>query len=339
MKRKVTSRDVAKEAGVSQTMVSFVLNNAKGKSIKSETRERVLEAAQKLGYRVNINAKNMKQQSSSAIGVISGWATSSFVFAPLIEGIRSVCNEKDLSMVLCSGNRGEDGDYDFKKYFMQNRIDGIIFISYVGIKEDGIIAELINSKIPFVCVKGAKDIENVSSIDIDYVQSARQAVNYLADCGYRDICYVLKDKADKLNYAERERLDACIVSAKERGINLIQYDGFIGCETADDFCNGAEVLLDSGKEFDAFLSTSFECFSLMKVCAKRGINIPGNLGVMSLDNENYVDFLYPSLTTTDEPLFEMGNKAMQMLLSHIQSGSDTEKIELSAKISVRESTK
>ncbi len=339
MKSRVTSRDVAKEAGVSQTLVSFVLNGTEGKNIKPETRERVFEAAKKLGYRVNINAKNMRSQSSSAIGIISGWQTSSFVFAPLVDGIKSVCSEIDLSMVLCSGKRDVDGEYDFKKYYMQNRIDGVIFISYVGIAEEGIIEELIASQIPFVCVKGAKDIESISSIDVDYVQSARLAVSYLAECGYKDICYVLKKKTKDLNYAEAERLQGCIEAAGECGINLIQYEGFIGCENDNDFYTASDQLLNSGINFDAFLSTSFECFCVMKMSAKRGIKIPERFGVMSLDNETYVKFLYPSLTTIDEPLYDMGITAMKMLLSYIKSGAQAKKAALPAGISVRESTK
>lgn len=339
MKNRVTSRDVAREAGVSQTMVSFVLNGAKEKNIKPETRTRVLEAAKRLGYRVNINAKNMRSRRASAIGIISGWQTSSFVFAPLIDGIRSVCSENDLSMVLCSGTRDEDGEYDFKKYYMQNRIDGVIFISYVGIKKDGIIAELIDSQIPFVCVKGARDIENISSIDVDYAQSAGLAVSYLAGRGYKNICYVLKKRAEELNYAEAERLESCIKAAGEHGIDLIQYGGFIGCETTEDFYSSADALLSSDISFDAFLSTSYECFCLMKMSARRGIHIPERIGVMSLDNENYSEFLYPSLTTTDEPLYSMGAKAMSMLLSYIKFGPHIEKEALSAEITVRESTK
>lgn len=339
MQKKVTSHDVAREAGVSQTAVSFVLNNTKGKSIKPETRQRILDAAHKLGYHVNINAKNMRQQRAGAIGVISEWAISSFVFAPLVEGIKSVCGKRDLSIVLCTGKQDGNGEYDFKKYFMQNRIDGVILISYVGINKTGIISELIDSGIPFVCVKGAKDIETVSSVDVDYTQSTRLAVGRLAEGGCKRICYILKNKPDKLNYAERERLAACIEMSKELGIELILYEGFIGCMDTEDYNKSADALIGSGIKFDAFLSTSFECCCMMRRCAGHGIRIPEDLSVMSLDNESYADFLYPPLTTTDEPLFEMGSEAMQMLLLHMGSDSAPNKKEMPAAITVRQSTK
>ena len=84
-KRKITSKDVAREAGVSQTLVSFVLNNAQDKKINPATREKVIETARRLGYRVNIHARNMRTSKAEAIGFLSEWDLTSFAAAPVLK--------------------------------------------------------------------------------------------------------------------------------------------------------------------------------------------------------------------------------------------------------------
>jgi len=337
MKNNVTSRDVAKEAGVSQSLVSLVLNAKPGKSIKPETRRRILDAARKLNYKINVNARNMKSRRAGAVGLLSAWDANSFVFPPAINGLQAVCAANNAGVVLCTGKKGASGRCDYVDYYLENRIDGLIYVSYVGVARDGVIATLEKHGIPFVCVIGARDIPGVSCADVSFVESGRMAVNHLVEMGYGSIAYLNGGNLANPVYAEKERYEGCAGAASALGARLDPINFFEIFNSDDKLEEGLEWLVE-GHRYDAAVSTSFGCFSVLKAAARAGIKVPGELGVISLDNELYAPFLYPSLTTVDEPLFDIAVKAANILFEKINGFKGCEKVELMPRLSVREST-
>lgn len=325
-KRKITSKDVAREAGVSQTLVSFVLNNAQDKKINPATREKVIETARRLGYRVNINARNMRTSKAEAIGFLSEWDLTSFAAAPVLKGIQNVLGGLNLSLIMFSNS--QDDKLLFKEYYLQNRIDGLIYLSYVGIGENEVIKTLKKLDIPFMCVFGAQDIEGVSSIDIDYEKSGYIAAEYLIERGYKKIVYLVKDWEDRLNCAELDRIKGCERAAKDlggaSGVEFIRYYGFVGADNKDGYYKAAARLLDEMK-FDAVVSTSFECYSVIREANIRGIRLPDAFGVISLDNERYAPYVFPPLTSVCQPFERFGEIAAEALVKKISG--DTDRIE------------
>lgn len=338
MDRKVTSRDVARAAGVSQALVSLILNNVPDVKIKPETRQHVLETASKLNYRVNINARNMKNRKAGAIGLLSTWTSGSFVFPPAIDGVQSVCSEEETGVILCTGKKGLTGNPDYIDYYLQNRIDGLIFLSYVGINYEGVIEELSKYAVPFVCMIGARDIPGVSCVDVSFLDSGILAARHLAESGYTRAAYLLPAKPDRLIYAEKERLEGCIRGAAESGIKLELCEAFIGHPSGRSMEERAIDLLHPNFPFDSVISVSFGCQMMLKAAVRCGVKVPEDLGVISLDNELYAPFLYPSLSTVDEPLVEMARRATHILLDKIEGFKGCEKVELPPLLSVREST-
>lgn len=230
MAKKVTSRDVAKAAGVSQSLVSLILNNVPDKKIKTETRELVLKTAKQLNYTVDINARNMKNRRAGAIGLLSSWDAGSFVFPPIIKGIQSVCSENDLGVVICTGKEDISGQKDYISYFLQNRIDALIYVSYVGVTYDGTIAELAEHGIPFVCIIGARDIPSVSCVDVSFLESGYIAGKHLVEMGYGKIGYIIVSEREKEVYGERERFEGCKAAVLKSGKEFIEIRSLINFE-------------------------------------------------------------------------------------------------------------
>jgi len=337
LSKKVTSRDVAKAAGVSQSTVSLVLNNVMDKKIKPETRAKVLDAARKLNYRINVNARNMKSQKAGAIGLLSSWDAHTFVFPPVINGVQAVCSKRDMGVVICSGKSGVSGKKDYIDYYLQNRIDGLVYISYVGVPYEGVIEELMAYKIPFVCVIGARDIPGVSCVDVSFLESGYMAVNHLAEKGYKNIAYILYDDLNNLVYAEKERYEGCLKAASNHGIRLSAV-GPLTKSSDEGTCIDNIAAFLKANEYDAVISTSYTCFLFLKAAARMGINVPDGLGVISLDNDLFAPYLYPSLTTVDEPLCDIAVKAVNILLEKIEGDTSCHKLELLPHLTVREST-
>lgn len=333
--KRITSRDVAKKAEVSQSLVSFILNNATDKKIRPETKARVLKVAKELGYQINYNAKNMKSSKASAIGLLSYWDASSFVFPSVVKGINSVCIKNDVGVYICSGKKNSSGNYDFVDYYLQNRIDGLLYISYVGVERKGIIAELEKAGIPFVCIIGARDIPNVSCVDVSFTESGYMAVKHLVSKGYKRIAYIPDAEFETMNYAEKERIAGSQKAAAEHGVQLnvgvpIQYEGKLKNLVIEEFFQKLT--------YDSVISTSLNCFGILKGAAQKGIKVPEQLGVISLDNEIFAPYLYPSLTTVDEPLEEIARMSTSILMDKIINNTICMKTEISPGLSQREST-
>ena len=337
LKKNITSRDVAKAAGVSQSLVSMILTNASDKKIKPETREHVIEVARRLNYEVNINARNMKSRRAGAIGLLSSWDENSFVFPPVIKGVQTVCVENGLGVVICTGKAGAYGMKDYINYYLQNRIDGLIYISYVGVGNEGVIEELYKNGIPFVCIIGARDLPGVSCVDVSFTESGSMAVKHLWEQGFRNIAYLQSGDYPDLNYAEKERIDGCKKAAEEYGMTFSLTDLFKDSVEDADRCRAAEELMKSGS-CDCIISTSYACFLMLKAAARAGINVPGAIGVISLDNEVYAPYLYPSLTTVDEPLVDIAENAANIIIEKLKDGGACRKLEIAPSLTIREST-
>lgn len=339
-KRKVTSKDVAKKAGVSQSMVSLVLNNTPNKKIRPETREKVIVAAKELKYNINFNAKSMRTNKAGTVGLLSSWDTASFVYSPIINGLQATLDEKDYGVTICTGKKLNSGmsNEDYIDYYLQNRIDGVIFIAYVGVPYEGIIEKLEKNNIPFVCIIGARDIENVSCLDVDFLQSGYIAANHLATMGYKNVAYIAPHKIENWNYAEKERFEGVKKGASEKNLHITQVIAFNYSLEEEKLIKKAENLLYQNK-FDSIVGTSYTCFIFLKAAANLSIKIPNELGIISLDNETYAPYLYPALTTVNEPLYKMAEEGANILLRKIDGEKLLQKLELSPDITVRQSTK
>lgn len=338
MNKKITSKDVAKAAGVSQSLVSMILNQVPNKKIKAETRQLVLDTAKRLSYTVNINARNMKNQEAGAIGLLSTWDANSFVFPPVIKGVQALCSENDTGVVICTGKIGVSGNPDYIDYYLQNRIDGLIYVSYVGVKYEGVIVELTTNKIPFVCIIGARDLPGVSCVDMSFIESGYLAADHLVSKGYKAIEFIASESLQELCYAEKERYDGLSKVCLEKGVNLAVKNIFEDAIDELSMIEAAKGYLQHGN-CDAIVSTSYNCFIILKAAAILGLNVPKALGVISLDNELYAPFLFPSLTTIDEPLFDIAKRAVSILFENMNGDKVCKKLELVPFLSERESTR
>ena len=337
MNKKITSKDVAKAAGVSQSLVSMILNQVPNKKIKAETRELVLDTAKRLNYTVNMNARNMKNRKAGAIGLLSTWDANSFVFPPVIKGVQTLCAEKDTGVVICTGKIGLSGNPDYIDYYLQNRIDGLIYVSYVGVKYEGVIEELTTNEIPFVCIIGARDLPGVSCVDVNFLENGYLAARHLVSKGYKTIGFIASQNLEELCYAEKERYEGLRKVCLEKGVDLVVENIFQEAIEELSMIEAAKVYLKKGS-CGAIVTTSYNCFIILKAAAMLDVKVPQELGVISLDNEIYAPFLFPALTTVDEPLYDIAKRAVGILFENINGDKICEKLELLPFLSEREST-
>jgi LacI family transcriptional regulator len=197
---------------------------------------------------------------------------------------------------------------------------------------------LTHNGVPFVCIIGARDLPGVSCVDVSFIESGYLAVKHLAEKGYKNIAYLTANKPEDSVYAERERLEGSRRAAEEFGVTVTLPDHFAALATEEGLQEAVEKLLSAGS-FDSIVATSHVCHTVLKTAAQKGISVPEALGVISLDNELYAPYLYPSLTTVDEPLEDIAKRAMHILDEKMRGSTVCEKIELTPLLSHRESTR
>jgi DNA-binding LacI/PurR family transcriptional regulator len=332
-KKTVSSRDVAREAGVSQATVSYVLNDVKNVKIKPETREAVMDAVRRLNYHPDQIARGMKLKSSMSVGVVTDRNITNFYFMKTLEGIRDGMQQHNYSITLLFNKFESIEDAEFIKYYDSNRLDGIIF-AFASLEETAI--QYMNDRsIPFVIVDAQSTQGEIHEVCSDYLSRVTEVVHHF-----------LKSGASRIGYAGVQgkgywdlRQDALRRALEEKGLSLRSED--IAYSIFDDaqIFKVVTELLSRPDRPDALLAGSPR-FGLLavKCAALLGLKVPGEFRIVALGSSNFHTVAHPSLSAVELPLYDMGYRAAQMLFD-LMNGEETEKtVVLPSELVIRESS-
>jgi len=297
--KRITIKDVAKKAGVSISAVSYILNDSDKKKYSQETVQRVKQAAQELGYVPNNIARSMRSQRTHAIGVVTRWSMGERVFVKLLEGIVNRASQENYAVTICPYG-------SYIEYFNNCRLDGILFIASPGgytAEEENDIQRIHEAGLPCVVINGNTHVPDVDYLYFDYYNAVEILTEYLIDQGHRQITYVTPHVGEGAE--KRERL---------RGYQ----------ETMDrhhlpqDICYDTEIDVRM-PDFKAVVTHKSETArKVLEIAIAQGRHIPQEFPVVAGNTENYSEFLYPALTTTQFPFEQIGWRAVELLLSQIR---------------------
>ena len=332
-KKKVSSRDVAREAGVSQATVSYILNNAKGVSIKPETRAAVMEAVKKLNYHPNEIARGMKLNRSMSIGVVTDRDVTSFYFMKTLEGIRDGLQQNNYAVTLLFNKPEDSTEAEFIRYYNSNRLDGILF-AFASL--DAETADYLNSRgIPFVLVDALKSDMNVYSVCTDHLNKIVEVIEYFVAGGIRRIGYAGptpgKVRDSRLD-AYRDAMLRCGLEADEAMITTSDFDD-------TKIFNAVNGLLSGDGRPRAILAGSPRFGLFTAKCAQHmGVKVPEDLKIIALGTSNFFDVAYPSLSAVELPLYDMGFRAAGMLFERMNGQPAQKTVVLPSELVLRDSS-
>lgn len=336
MTKKISSMDIAKEAGVSRTTVSYVLNNVEDIKIKPETREKVLAAAKKLGYYGNSIARSMKTGKVMSIGVVSQWNVTHQRFTEVLNGIKSIAANNHYSITLCSYDFDEHNIPEYLNYYFGKKIDGIIFLSSNKALNNSIIDIVKEKGIPAVFADCNIIDSELNCINIDYYQGAYSAAEYLIQKGHKKFISILHDTN---TIQENSRLDGIKSALKNYNIPLYNFKS-ITLSKQDDYNFEIinKTLVEKGDYAAVITSWRATAFKTLYYANKLNIKIPEELSLISLDGSEFADYSYPSLSTSDLPLYKIGEKSAEALISSINGRLTPINEVLTCSLHLREST-
>ncbi|MCR5031534.1 MAG: LacI family transcriptional regulator [Lachnospiraceae bacterium] len=325
--KRVTIKDVAREAGVSISTVSNALNNVN--VLNPDTKERVLEVARRLKYTPNLNGRNLKAQATGVLGLFLGAIRGPY-YGELSDSIYRACQENnyELEIFLSSDPR------HIMTNILGHRVDGAIILnSAIEQPQESILRD---QDIPTVYIDRILIDETSASVVFDSYNGGKQAAQFLLELGHKRIMFV-EGVGD--NYDSQERMRGFFEVLKNAGIT-IEDDYILKGEFERKVSYDAvTAFLDSDKPLpDAiFAANDVSAIGVLEALRDGGIKVPEQVSVMGCDDIETTRLFSPSVTTIRTNFEKQGAIAVEQLISMIK-GEPGKLVTLRGRIIPREST-
>ncbi|WP_214229431.1 LacI family DNA-binding transcriptional regulator [Pedobacter sp. B4-66] len=306
MKETVTVKTLAKELNISIATVSKALNDSY--EISLETKQKVWDLAKKLKYQRNPSASNLRSHKTKTIAVIIPEIANNF-FSLAINGIEEIARKRDYHVLIYQTHENSEIEIAFTDSLLSGRVDGILISVSSNTNNNEHFKELVK-KIPVVFFDRVfEDIDAVKITTDDY-ESAYSATRHLIEGGCKKIAYLFA-----LNnlVTGKNRFAGYQKALEEHG--MVYTDAMVVNYDKDISKNYENIkAMVSSEKPDAIIS-SIEDLALpcYYVARELNLNIPGDLKIISFSNLNTAPLLNPSLTTIEQPAFEIGKEAADIL--------------------------
>jgi LacI family transcriptional regulator len=338
--KRVTSRQVARYAGVSQTTVSLVLNNAPHANISQTTRERVLQAAQELGYTPDAAARSLARGRSSNIGLVLIQPHAQIFideYVPaLLTGLNRLAHQHDYRILVKIVDDASNPDA-LTQLISGKEVAGLITqVGKLSQPSLDMLASYVRSGFPVVTLDYLTDA--LPAVYIDKVQGVRLAVEHLISLGHQRIACIPYAPPTE-NRHVHDRLNCFISTLEAAGLT---YEPALVEAGAFDPRTGYEAAL---RLFERrpwptalFAMNDVMAFGALEAMRQLGIRVPQDIALVGFDDIRLAAYANPPLTTIREPDIELGHYAAQQIIDLIEGHDLAERnIRLATELIVRES--
>ncbi|HZH62217.1 MAG TPA: substrate-binding domain-containing protein [Metabacillus sp.] len=317
--KKVTMADVAKQANVSKSTVSQFLNK-RYDYMSDETKIRIEEAINKLGYKPNIIARSLKQKSTSTIGVIVANILHAFS-TQVIRAIEDTCHEQDFHIIVCNADDDSEKEKRYIDMLRAKQVDGLII--FPTAENVDMYKSLVREEYPIVFMDRNVPELTIPSIMLDNEKAASLAVQHFIDQGYKRIGMITTSVR---NVTTRiERINGFRNTLQKNG--LIIQNEYIQSVEVTQIQEALKTMLSLEAPPQAILAgNDMALMEILKYVKENDIEIPSDLALIGIDDVSFASFYNPSLTTVAQPTFKMGAEAANVLLQKIrkQEGNENE---------------
>lgn len=307
-----TIQDVARQAGVSIATVSRVLNGTA--RVNAMVAARVHAAAQELHYQPSRAARTLRANRSAIIGLLISDIQNPF-FTTLVRSIEDVVQRNGYSLILCNSDENPQKEREYIEVLCAEHVAGAII---VPTRERSPALRLFHEQqIPVVALDRRVDDDNTDAVLVDNVQGAYEAVSHLIANGYRRIGMIMGPENTTTG---RGRRDGCRKALREAGLPLDpKYERYGTFKEASGRQLAAE-LLDLDNPVDAlFIGNNLMTLGALDVLHARNKWFPYDIAVVGFDEMPWAAISAISLTTVNQPVYELGSTAAMRLFQHLQS--------------------
>lgn len=331
MKRRPTIIDVAKKAGVSKSTVSRVIADG-GQGVNDETKERVLQAIDDLGYVRNVVASSMRTDRTNLIMLAIPDITNPY-WPEVARGVQDVMDAEGYAVVFANSDWDMKREIKYLEMARRNRLDGIL-INPVQVSS----AELEASGIPTVILGTREEYSSFDRVGADSYTGTKCAVQHLVDLGHRRIGAILGQLDNKSEDSRKRGYENVL---RKAGIpvdgDLIMVVPF----TRAGGEKGFKALLECSDPPSAiFCANDSIAIGALQAAHFAEIDVPGSVSIIGLDGIDAALTTTPPLSTVEKPKYDIGKQAAMFLLEQINEKSpiSPRKLQLSGVLSVRGTT-
>lgn len=327
----VNIHDVAKLAKVSIATVSRVTSNKEG--VNEETKARVIEAMAKLGYRPNSAARTLRMSKSNIVIVLMINIKNSF-FSEFIRGIEEVARKAGYYILIGSTDGDPEKEAEYIDLVQESRVDGVI-LTTAGVLDETTIKKISETS-PMVLTFDYVPSNQIPSISIDNESASRKITNHLIGLGHRRIAHITGDmgrlQTQTRLYGYKQALSQHSIPVDEA---LIQEGGYL---FKDGYLATKKILSFDNLPTAIYGGNDNVAIGSLRAILEAGLRIPEDIAVVGFDDVDISNYVTPSLTTIHQPRYEIGKRAMGLLLKKIsQEDVDHRHIILEDELIIRES--
>lgn len=332
--KKVLLKEIAKIAGVVPSTVSCVLNGkAKERRISDDLAQRIKDIANGVGYIPNQVAVSLRTGYSKILGLIVEDISNIF-FATLAKVLEDEVQKHGYRVVYCSTENDKTKGKELLNMLYHRQVDGYIIAPALGMEES--IKSLLHQHKPIVLIDRFFPEVKTTNILVDNYGSTKQAIQYLADKGYKNIAFVTTSKT-MIQMQERERAYCDTI----RQNNLQLKDSNILClDYFEVQTNGVPVItnfLVNNQDIDAvFFATNYLGMHGLQSLKKLNWAIPSKVAVVCFDDNDIFKLYSPGITCIKQPINAIATRAAECIISQIEDDkADTEDILLEGELILR----
>jgi len=328
----VTIYDVAREAGVSMATVSRVVNH--NPNVKPQTRKKVYEAIERLGYRPNAVARGLASKKTTTVGVVIPDIANTN-FAEVARGIEDIANMYHYNIILSNADKRKDKEIRVVNTLLEKQVDGLLFMGGVVTEEH--VQAFNTSNVPIVLCATTDEKGAMPSVDIDHEGAAFDAVTKLIQEGHRSIAMISGTLQDPANgYARfqgyKRALETAGLPYREDYVRVGNYRYESGIEATEYFLKLSE------RPTAIFAATDEMAIGAIHCLQDAGWKVPEEMSVIGVDNSRMASMVRPMLTTVAQPMYDIGAVSMRLLTKLMKKEAvDNAKVTLPHELIVRRS--
>jgi LacI family transcriptional regulator len=300
--------DVARRAGVSSAVVSYVVNDGP-RPVAAATRLRVLQAIEELGYRPNGVARALRSRRTWSVGLVVPDNSNPF-FAQLAHAIEDEAFARGYALLLgnASGDPGREESY--LRAFQERQVDALIVVTNGPTKD---LPRIYEGTIPMVVIAD-NPIPGLAAsvVKVDNTEGARLATEHLISHGHRRVACVLGPHGsapalERFTGWQRAMRDARLRPSAD----LVRWADF---DRVDGYHAAADLLSARHRPAAVFVASDHQAIGVLRAAADRGVRVPEDLAVIGFDGIAEADYTVPRLATVRQPVDAMARRAVELLL-------------------------
>jgi LacI family transcriptional regulator len=330
----LTLEDIARLAGVSRSTVSRVVNN--DPNVSEPVRQRVQAVIQSTGYHPHAAARSLATHRSYMLGLVVPRSVNTFFIDPyfplFIQGVAQACNQYNYTLGFFLVESKEDEERIFPRISGRGLLDGIIL--QTARQGDHLIDRLAGLNFPVIVAGRPFHGDEISYLDVDNIQAAREAVRHLIHLGYTHIATI----TGRMNSTTGiDRLNGYRYAIAEQGW---QVDETLIAEGDFTESSGYQAMkrLIPAQPQAVFAACDMMAIGAIRAAHESGLQVPGDIAFVGFDDLPVASQPEIQLTTVRQPIVQFGVKAVETLIDLIESGiKPSRRIIMDTELVIRES--